>query len=236
MSGIIKSNMKNEIKKSIISLKDELYKNFHSKLCPGTTNILGVRVPVLRNYAKELIKNYQVEDLLKNIDNEYYEERMLKGLLIGLNKSNDLNKTINYIKDFIPLINNWAICDTFCAGLKITKKNKKEMRKFILSYKNSKKEFELRFMIVMILDYYIEEAYLEDNFKIFSRINQKDYYVEMALAWAISVCLIKYYEDTLEYLKKSKIDNWTYNKAIQKAIESYRISDSQKDFLRKLKK
>ena len=222
MSGIIKSNMKNEIKKSIISLKDESYKNFHSKLCPGTTNILGVRVPVLRNYAKELIKNYQVEDLLKNIDNEYYEEIMLKGLLIGLNKSNDLNKTINYIKDFIPLINNWAICDTFCAGLKITKKNKKE--------------FELRFMIVMILDYYIEEAYLEDNFKIFSRINQKDYYVEMALAWAISICLIKYYDQTLTLLDKYKFSDFVYNKSLQKACESYRISNKKKLKLKSMKR
>ena len=236
MSGIIKSNMKNEIKTSIISLKDESYKNFHSKLCPGTTNILGVRVPVLRNYAKELIKNYQVEDLLKNIDNEYYEEIMLKGLLIGLNKSNDLNKTINYIKDFIPLINNWAICDTFCAGLKITKKTKKEMRKFILSYKNSKKEFELRFMIVMILDYYIEEAYLEDNFKIFSRINQKDYYVEMALAWAISICLIKYYDQTLTLLDKYKFSDFVYNKSLQKACESYRISNKKKLKLKSMKR
>lgn len=233
---MIKSNMKNEIKKSIISLVDESYKDFHSKLCPGTTNILGVRVPVLRNYAKELIKNHQVEYLLKNIDNKYYEEIMLKGLIIGLDNNNDLNKTINYIKDFIPLINNWAICDTFCAGLKITKKNKKEMRKFILSYKNSKKEYELRFMIVMILDYYIEEDYLEDNFKIFSKIKQKDYYVEMALAWAISICLIKYYDQTLILLDKYKFNDFVYNKALQKACESYRIDNNKKLKLKSMKR
>ena len=110
------------------------------------------------------------------------------------------------------------------------------MWKFIQKYLKSDKEFKIRFAVVMILDYYIDEEYLKEDFKIFDDIKHEGYYVKMAVAWAISVCLIKYYEDTLEYLKKSKIDNWTYNKAIQKAIESYRISDSQKDFLRKLKK
>lgn len=228
--------MKDKIKNEIMKLSDKKYKDFHSKLCPGTTNILGVRTPALRNYAKELIKDHQIKYLLENIDNEYYEEIMLKGLLIGLDKSNDLNKTINYIKDFIPLIDNWAICDTFCAGLKITKKNKKEMRNFILKYKNSKKEFELRFMIVMILDYYIEEDYLEDNFKIFSEINQKDYYVEMALAWAISVCLIKYYDQTLILLDKYNFSDFVYNKALQKAYESYRISENKKHKLKSMKR
>ena len=110
------------------------------------------------------------------------------------------------------------------------------MRKFILSYKNSKKEFELRFMIVMILDYYIEEAYLEDNFKIFSRINQKDYYVEMALAWAISICLIKYYDQTLTLLDKYKFSDFVYNKSLQKACESYRISNKKKLKLKSMKR
>ena len=100
----------------------------------------------------------------------------------------------------------------------------------------SDKEFEIRFAIVMILDYYIDEEYLKEDFKIFDNIKHEGYYVKMAVAWAISICLIKYYEDTVKYLKKSKIDNWTYNKAIQKAIESYRISDSQKEILRKMKK
>lgn len=228
--------MNDKVKNKIIELSDQNYKNFHSKLCPGINNILGVRVPVLRNYAKELIKEYKVQYLLENIDNDYYEEIMLKGMLIGLDKSNDLNKTINYIKDFIPLINNWAICDTFCAGLKITKKNKKEMRDFILKYKNSKNEFELRFMIVMILDYYIEEDYLEDNFKIFSEINKTDYYVEMALAWAISVSLIKYYDKTLILLDKHNFSDFVYNKALQKACESYRVDDYKKNELRLLKR
>ena len=223
------------IKEDIIKLVDYRYKEFHSKLCPGINNILGVRVSVLRNYAKEIRKDSSLEKLLKIIDDEYYEEIMLQGMLIGLEKDISFEKLEEYIKLFVPKINNWAICDNFCAGLKITKKYKKEMWNFIQKYLKSDKEFEIRFAVVMILDYYIDEEYLKEDFKIFDDIKHEGYYVKMAVAWAISVCLIKYYEDTIEYLKTSKIDNWTYNKAIQKAIESYRISDKKKQELRKMK-
>ena len=124
----------------------------------------------------------------------------------------------------------------FCAGLKITKKYKKKMWNFIQKYLNSDKEFEIRFGIVIILDYYIDEEYLDKNFEIFQKIKNDNYYVKMAIAWAISICLIKYYDRTIKYLEKAKLDNWTYNKSIQKAIESYRINDEQKEHLRQMKK
>lgn len=228
--------MKQEIKEKLLELSDPKYKEFHGGLCPGTENIIGVRVPVLRKYAQELFKEKDWKQTIVEIDNEYYEEIMLQGMLIGQAKNEDINTILKYVEKYVPKIDNWAICDVFCAGLKITKKYKKEMWKFIQKYLKSDKEFEIRFAVVMILDYYIDEEYLEEDFKIFDDLKHEGYYVKMAVAWAISVCLIKYYEDTIEYLKTSKIDNWTYNKAIQKAIESYRISDSKKDFLRKLKK
>lgn len=228
--------MKQKIKEKLLELSDPKYKEFHGGLCPGTENIIGVRVPVLRKYAQELFKEKDWKQTIEEIDNEYYEEIMLQGMLIGQAKNEDINTILKYMEKYVPKIDNWAICDVFCAGLKITKKYKKEMWNFIKKYLKSDKEFEKRFAVVMILDYYIDEEYLEEDFKIFDDIKHEGYYVKMAVAWAISLCLIKYYEDTIEYLKKSKIDNWTYNKAIQKAIESYRISDSQKNFLRKLKK
>lgn len=225
------------IKEELISLADKKYKNFHSNLCPGIDNILGVRVPVLRNYAKELNNKYSIDDLLNKIDEEYYEEIMLKGMLIGLNKKLEWNELEKYIKDFVPKIDNWAICDVFCAGLKITKKYKKEMFELINEYLKSNKEFELRFAIVMILDYYIEKEYLQKDFNIFNQIKSDKYYVKMAVAWAISICLIKFYNETIKYLENNTfLDNWTYNKAIQKAIESYRITNEHKDYLRKMKK
>lgn len=228
--------MRQKIKNKLLELSDQKYKEFHGGLCPGTENIIGVRVPILRKYAQELIKEKDWKETIKQIDNEYYEEIMLQGMLIGQAKNENIDTILKYIEEYIPKIDNWAICDTFCAGLKITKKYKKEMWEFIQKYLKSEKEFEIRFAIVIILDYFIDEEYLKKDFKIFDNIKHEGYYVRMAIAWAISICLIKYYEDAVEYLKNAKIDNWTYNKAIQKAIESYRISDDKKDFLKKLKK
>ena len=230
--------MKQKIKKELKQLVDEKYREFHKGLCPGTENILGIRVPVLRDYAKKLAKEYEIKELLKNIDNEYYEEIMLQGMLIGLEKDKDkgIQNILKDIEEFVPKIDNWAVCDVFCAGLKMTKKHVKEMWDFLQKYVTSDKEFEIRFGVVMILDYYITEEYLEKNFAIFDNIKSDQYYVQMAVAWAISVCLIKFYDKTIEYLKNAKIDKFTYNKALQKAIESYRISQEQKVELRKIKK
>ena len=230
--------MKEKIKKQLKQLSDSKYKEFHSNLCPGTDNILGVRVPVLRKYAKELAKKYPVEKLLKNIDNEYYEEIMLQGMIIGLDKKANIKMILEYIEEFIPKIYNWAICDVFCAGLKIVNKYPKEIWKFISKYLESEKEFELRFAIVIILDYYINEEYIDKDLKVLNSIHSDKYYVQMAVAWAISICLIKFYDKTVSYLQDENcfLDKFTYNKSIQKAIESYRITNEQKVFLRSLKK
>ena len=227
--------MKQAIKEKIKELSEKKYQKFQNELCPNTSNILGVRVPVLRDYAKKLAKDSSIETILKEIDNEYYEEIMLQGMLIGMMKD-DFKEIKKQIKQYVPKIDNWAVCDVFCAGLKVAKKNKKEMWELIQEYTKSNKEFELRFGIVMILDYYIEDEYIDKDFEIFNNIECQEYYVQMALAWAISICLIKFYDRTLTYLKTAKLDTFTYNKAIQKAIESYRIDDEQKKYLKTLKK
>lgn len=230
-------SVSNEIKQELIQMSDSKYKSFHSNLCPGISNILGIRVPILREYAKKIIKKYSFEELINNINDEYYEEIMLQGMLIGLNSKENFNVIKKYIEDYIPKIDNWAICDTFCAGLKIVNQNKENMWGFIKQYLDSDKEFYLRFAIVIILDYYIEEKYLEEIFRIFNNIQSEYYYVKMAIAWAISISLIKYYDKTINYLKNnSRIDKWTYNKSLQKAIESYRITKSQKELLKNMKK
>lgn len=224
------------IEKSLYSLQDKKYQEFQKGLCPGVVNIIGVRIPELRKLAKELLKNYSSKELLENINDNYYEELMLQGMVIGGAKE-DINTILKYVKEFVPKIDNWAVCDTFCTSLKITKKYKKEMWKFIQEYLKSDKEFELRFAIVMILGYFIDEEYLEKDFKIFNNIKSDKYYVKMALAWAISICVIKYYDRSIKYLEKEAIlDDFTYNKSIQKARESYRLSKEQKDFLNTLKK
>lgn len=227
--------MKEDIKAKLLELSDKKYKEFHGGLCPGTENIIGVRIPVLRTYAKELSKQNDIKYLLKQIDNEYYEEIMLQGMLIGLEKE-EFALVIKDIEKFVPKIDNWAVCDVFCGGLKITKKHKEEMWEFIQKYLNSELEFEIRFGVVMILSYYIDEEYIDKVLKIFDSITSDAYYVQMAIAWAISVCLVKFYDKTFKYLESANLDKFTYNKAIQKAIESYRITDEQKNMLRKIKK
>lgn len=228
--------MRQKIKQELKELADEDYKKFQKGLCPGTENILGVRVPVLRNYAKKLSKTYNIDILLKEIDNEYYEEIMLQGMLIGLEKNKDIKNVQKDIETFVPKIDNWAVCDIFCGDLKITKKYPDEMWNFLQKYLTSTKTFEIRFGLVMIINYYITEKYLNKIFKILDNIKSQEYYVQMAIAWAISICCIKFYEETICYLEKCKIDTFTYNKAIQKSIESYRIPTEKKIELRKMKK
>ena len=227
--------MELNIEKQLFELQDKKYQEFQKKLCPGTESIIGIRVPILRNYAKDLLKKYNFKEIMECVKDNYYEEIMLQGMLIGGAKEN-FDVIIKYIEEFIPKIDNWAVCDTFCTGLKITKKHKEEMWLFVQKYLKSKKEFEVRFGVVMILGYFIDEEHLEDNFKLFNSIKIDKYYVQMAVAWAISICLIRYYDRTVTYLQEeAELDNFTYNKSIQKATESYRITDEQKEFLRKLK-
>lgn len=229
------NNVKQILKNELLSKQDIKYQKFQTGLCPGINNIIGIQTPKIKEIAKRLIKEYELKDIYNEIDTEYYEEIMIKGLLIAYSKE-EFHEIKKYIQDFIPLINNWAICDTFCSSLKITKKYKKEMRDLILNYKDTNKEYELRFMIVMILNYYTEEVYLKENFKIFDEIKNNQYYVEMAISWALSISLIKYYNETINYLKNSKISTFTYNKTISKACDSYRINKEIKQELRKMRK
>lgn len=226
--------MEEEIRKDLFNMQDKKYKEFHSSLSPNVDNIIGVRVPVLRNYAKELIKKYKQEEI--KIGDKYYEELLLQGMIIGLQNKENIENIIVKVNKFVPKINSWGVCDTFCAGLKITKKYQKEMFRVIEKYLKSNKEYELRFAIVMLLDYYINDEYIDTVLKILNKIKSDKYYVQMANAWAISICLVKYYEKTVEFLENCNLDNFTYNKAIQKAIESYRITNKQKEDLRKMKR
>ncbi len=223
-----------ELRKKLYDLQDKKYQEFHSGLCPNTNGIIGVRIPELRKIAKEISKN-NPRDFLETYVDEYYEETMLLGFVIGYSKLS-LEETFKYLKDFIPKINNWAVCDCVCSTLKITKKYPEEMFEFLLTYTKSKNEFDLRFAIVMFLDYYIIPEYLPKILKIVDSIKSKDYYVQMAIAWFISIAYIKEKEITLPYIKNNNLDTFTHNKSIQKIRESYRVSNLEKETLNKYKK
>lgn len=226
--------MGNKIRQDLFAMQDLKYKEFHGSLCPDMDNIIGVRIPKLREYAKELYKCNNLKDI--KIEDKYYEELVIQGMLIGFQTKEPIEEIIKQVEEFIPKINSWAVCDTFCAGLKITKKYQTEMFKVIKRYLKSTQEYQVRFAIVMLLDYYINDQYIDQVLQILDNVKLEKYYVQMANAWAISICLIKYYNKTLDFLNTTKIDDFTYNKGIQKAIESYRITNEQKEYLRTLKR
>ena len=228
--------MYKKIRQDLLNLQDNKYKEFHSSLCPGTDNIIGVRIPILRKYAKELSKQEHFKDYISFNKTVYYEEVMLQGMLIGFIKNADISYILEAIKEFVPKIDNWAVCDIFCAGLKIVNKNKEIFWNFIQPYLKSKNEFELRFAIVIILDYFIDDKYLNKALTIFDNIKHDGYYVKMAIAWAISFAFIKFPKITMEYLKNSNLDNWTYNKALQKITESLRIDKETKKVIKAMKR
>lgn len=225
-----------KIEEKLFELQDKKYKDFHRKICNNSKlEIIGVRVPELRRLAQQIIAENEFKDFLENEDIKYYEQALLKGLVIGMAKM-PFEETCSYLKKFIPIIDNWAVCDITCSSLKVTKKNMEKMWKFLYTYTKSNKEYELRFCIVMYLSYYIKKEYLNKIFNIIEYIKNDEYYTKMAIAWFISIAYIKQPEETIEFLKQTKIDNWTYNKALQKIIESYRVTPEDKELIKNMKK
>lgn len=224
-----------EIREKIESLADDKYKEFHKGLCPNTIEIIGVRVPKLREFAKDIAKDENVEEYLNNAMDSSYEEILLQGMVLGLWKV-DFDTFIKYLKNFVPKINSWAVCDVSVAGFKIINKNKEKMWNILQEYLKSNKEYELRFAIVTMLDFYITQDYIEKVLEILNNIKHSGYYVKMAVAWALQVCFVKFPEETMNLLKNNNIEDYTYNKALQKIIESYRVDDQTKQKIREMKR
>ncbi len=220
------------IREKLIELKDEKYQKFHSSLVPGINNVLGVKVPYIRQIAKKFAKTEFWQDYK---DDLYYEEIMIQGLLIGYANIDDTTR-LELIKKFIPKINNWGICDVVCSNLKFTTKCREQVWEFIQPYLISEKEFEVRFGVVMLLDYFINDDYIDKVLDILIKIKHEGYYARMAVAWAFSICFVKYWDKTLQCFVSSDLSDWVYKKTIQKVCESFRISNDKKEFLRKMKK
>lgn len=222
-----------DLRDKLYKLSDEKYKKFQSTLCPNVDNIIGVRIPKLREIAKEIAKENPIE-FLEKYNCELYEEKMIYGLVIGYMKA-ELEERLKYIDKFVPMIDNWGICDSCCATFKFTKKNLEEMFDYLQKYINSQDEFAVRFAVIMLMDYYITDEYIDKVFKIYDNINLDKYYVKMAIAWAISVAFAKYEEKTRKFLKNNSLDKFTFNKALQKIIESNVVSKETKDEMRRMK-
>lgn len=221
-----------EIKQILLNEAEDGYQRFSAKLIPNVNNVLGVRLPKLRKIAKEIYRTKDWQTFLQQ-DTEFLEETMLQGIVIGL-VDQDIESLLNLVKNFVPKIDNWAVCDSFCAGLKYANKYKEEVWTFLQSYLGSEKEYDKRFAFVMLLNYFVDEKFLDKVFEIFDCFKDERYYAKMAVAWALSIYYIKFPEETLHYLKISKLDDWTFNKSIQKICESLRVDKITKESLRKL--
>lgn len=225
------NSLYNQILSQLDALRDEKYRKFNESLIPGAEGTsYGVRLPQLRTIAKEIIKGDWQQFLSDAKGSDIYEIIMLRGLVIATVPC-EYEKRLQMIADFVPSINNWAVCDCVTASIKSATKNLSETFTFLKPYLESREEFELRFGVVMLMDYFITEEYIDWVLEIYQNIRHEAYYVNMAVAWALSVCFVKFREKTLAVFQAQALSTWVQNKAIQKCRESRRVSAEDKEML-----
>lgn len=206
------------------ALAEEDYRRFQEKLIPGE-RILGVRMPVLRRMAREIGRG-DYAGYLAAASGGFHETLLLRGLVIGTIR--DVEQAMAAVQDFVPEIRNWAVCDSFCGGLKITHKYSDRIFRLVEFCCAANQEFTARFGAVMLLMYYVNDDMIGRTLELLAGLGQNGYYARMAVAWALSVCYVKYPGHTAEYLKHKIADRWILGKTLQKIRESYRVSDADK--------
>lgn len=221
------------ITEQLLALRDLEYKQFHSKLMP-TINpdvIIGVRTPELRKFAKQLRESTEVELFINQLPHHYYEENNLHGFLIENIK--DFDACIAALNIFLPYVDNWATCDMMSP--KALKNDLPKLYEQIKTWIASGETYTIRFGVNMLMKYFLEEAFLPEYPELVASIDSEEYYVKMVVAWYFATALSKQYDAVLPYLTEHRLDAWTHNKTIQKAVESYRITAEQKTYLKTLK-
>lgn len=223
-----------EIQRDLFALQDETYRNFHAKLMPEIEfdRIIGVRMPELRKYAREVARKPYAEDFLKQLPHTYYEENNLHGALLSLIYK-DVDILLDRVEEFLPYVDNWATCDMMSP--KVFKKDLPLVYEYIKKWIVSEHTYMIRFAIVTLLGFYLDDAFRPEQLALVAGVRSEEYYVKMAVAWYFSIALVKQYDETITYFTTPVLDVWTHNKAIQKAIESRRIPDERKAYLRTLK-
>lgn len=226
--------MEASIHEQLLALSEPEFQKFSSSLLPGTNNILGVRLPALRKLAKKIAKG-DWRAYLTSAEDQSFEEIMLQGMVIGYVRA-DLPELLERIAAFVPKIDNWSVCDSFCSGLKIARKEPEAIWDFLQPYLHTEREFEARFGVVMLLFYFIEDLYIRRVLALLDQIPSKEYYARMAVAWAISICFVRFPALTMEYLKtENSLDDFTYHKALQKITESNCVNRETKAVIRRMK-
>lgn len=222
-----------ELRERLLDLEDVSYRDFHLKTCPQAQRVIGVRMPEQRKLAKEVTKG-DFWQFLDEIQPHYYEEVLITGIIIA-SAPMALAERLDYVAWFIPYINNWAICDCFCASFKPKPEDLPRLWDFILEIGQDDAEYTQRFMLVMMLDYFLLPEYLPRIFRIIDNIKSDLYYVNTATAWLVAEAFTKFRNETLEYLRSDQLSTFTHNKAIQKARESRRVTPEDKSTLTALK-
>lgn len=222
------------IQKRLLELSDEKNADFSAKLTPGIDRekFLGVRIPASRKLAKEIIKENEHKDFLNSLPHKYYDENILHSILISEIK--DYDECIKYIDEFLPYVDNWAVCDTISP--KAFKNKHERLMNDILRWVNSDQTYTIRFGLKMLMAHFLDNDFKKEYFKIPAKIKSDEYYINMMIAWFYATALAKQWDSTIVFIENGVLDKWVHNKAIQKARESYRITTEQKEYLKPLKK
>lgn len=222
-----------DIQKELFSFQDIKYREFHSRLMPTVDKqrIIGVRTPVLRKFAKALFKTGGYEAFLNELPHKYYEENNLHAFLIEQMK--DFESVIRETERFLPHIDNWATCD--CFQPKVLKKYKSELLNYILKWIKSDKTYIVRYAINQLMTHFLDDDFDEEYLTLVAEVESQEYYINMMRAWYFATALTKQYDAALPFIEKKILDDWTHNKTIQKAVESYRIDKGTKEYLKILK-
>ncbi len=225
--------MNKEIEKRLLELRDEKYREMQIRILPtlDPAAVIGVRTPELRTMAKQLVKEGISEAFLQELPHHYFEENQLHAFILSGMK--DFALCIEELDRFLPFVDNWATCDQMSP--KVFKKHKNELLKEIPKWLKSDKTYTIRFAIGMLMQHFLDEDFDEKYLEEVSKIRSDEYYINMMIAWYFATALAKQYESTILYIQNRRLDVWTHNKTIQKAIESYRITDEAKEYLRGLK-
>lgn len=222
-----------DVREWLLQEADSRVKEFASSLIPNCGAMLGVRLPKLRQKAKVIAKGEWKRFIAS--DCEYMEELLLQGMIIGCLKL-PVEEHIELVKTYVPKITNWSLCDSFCCGLKFTAKNREKVWKFLQPYLASKDEFELRFGVVMLLDFFVTEEWIDKVLDVLFGLDSEDYYAQMGIAWAISVCAAKFFDKTYAKMREVTLPPVILKKSVQKSCESFRLTKEQKILLRDLQK
>ncbi|QFJ55118.1 DNA alkylation repair protein [Pseudobutyrivibrio xylanivorans] len=222
-----------EIREELFKLQDIKYRDFQSKLIPGidTDSVIGVRTPELRKYAKKLAKQTDIEVFLDILPHKYFDENQLHAFIISEIK--DYDSCIVEVNKFLPYVDNWATCDQMSP--KVFKKHKEELLKEISGWVDSSETYTIRFGIGMLMQHFLDEDFNPKYHEMVASVKSDEYYINMMIAWYFATALAKQWDATVPYIVEHRLEKWTNNKAIQKSVESYRISPEQKEYLKSFK-